>query len=146
MPVFWIGVAMVPGSALCKRFGTLQVMAVSAALGALGALASASAGSLELLIAAQGVAGGAWGSMLMCAFIAATAAGRTGREGFTLGLMFAVLAAATLGRIATVMSGAPKQPDLAAVFSWMPTVCWLAGALLIGALTVGKRNSTQAAA
>jgi len=148
MPVFWIGfgIAMVPGSALCGRYGTLQVMAVSAVLGALGAFASASAGSLGLLIAAQGVAGGAWGSMLMCAFTAATAAGRTGREGLTLGLMFAVLAAATLGRIATVMSGAPKQPDLAAAFSWLPTVCWLGGALLIGALAMGKRNATPAAA
>lgn len=147
MPVFWIGfaVAMVPGSALCDRYGTLRVMAVSAALGALGAFASASADSLGLLIVAQLVAGGAWGSMLMCAFTAATAAGRTGREGLTLGMMFAVLAAATLGRIATVISGAPKQPDLAAVFSWLPTACWLAGALLIGALAVGKRSPVAAA-
>lgn len=148
MPVFWIGfaVAMVPGSALCQRFGTLQVMAMSAALGALGAFAAAVAGSLELLIAAQGAAGGAWGSMLMCAFTAATAAGRSGREGFRLGLMFAVLAAATLGRIATVFSGAPRQTDLAAVFSWAPVMCWLAGAALLGALAAAKRHSTAAQA
>ena len=70
MPVFWLGfgVAMMPGSALCKRFGTLHVMVVSAVLGALGAYASA--GSLDTLIAAQVVAGGAWGSMLMCGFTA----------------------------------------------------------------------------
>lgn len=145
MPVFWIGfgIAMFPGSALCQRYSTLKVMAVSAVLGALGAFAAAASGSLEQLIAAQGVAGGAWGTMLLCAFTAATAAGRIGREGFTLGLMFAVLAAATLGRIATVFSGAPAQPAMAAVFSWMPAVCWLAGAVLIGALAVARRGGNR---
>jgi hypothetical protein len=84
--------------------------------------------------------------MLMCAYTAAMAAGRTGREGFSLGLMFAVLAAATLSRIATVMSGAPKQQDLAAIFSWMPVICWLAGAVVVGALALGKRDAAQVAA
>lgn len=143
MPVFWLGfgVAMMPGSALCKHFGTLQVMAVSALLGALGAYAAASAGSLDQLIAAHALAGGAWGSMLMCGFTAAMAAGRTGREGLSLGLLFAMLAAATLSRIATVLSGAPKQPDYAGLFAWAPALCWLAGALLIGALVLRRRDS-----
>ena len=148
MPVFWIGfgIAMIPGSALCKRFGTLKVMSASAVLGAFGALAATSVASLNLLMTAQVVAGGAWGSMLMCAYTAAMAAGRTGREGFSLGLMFAVLAAATLSRIATVMSGAPKQQDLAAIFSWVPVICWLAGAVVVGALALGKRDAAQVAA
>lgn len=144
MPVFWLGfgVAMMPGSALCKRFGTLHVMVVSAVLGALGAYASASAGSLDTLIAAQVVAGGAWGSMLMCGFTAAMAAGRTGREGLSLGLLFAMLAAATLSRIATVLSGVTKQADYAPMFSWVPVLCWSAGALLIGLLVLRRRNKT----
>jgi hypothetical protein len=143
MPVFWVGfgVAMMPGSALCKRFGTLHVMAVSALLGALGAYAAASAGSLDRLIAAHALAGGAWGSMLMCGFTAAMAAGRTGREGLSLGLLFAMLAAATLSRIAAVLSGAPKQPDYAALFAWAPALCWLAGALLVGVLALRRRDS-----
>jgi MFS family permease len=145
MPVFWLGfgVAMMPGSALCKRFGTFHVMVVSAVLGAFGAYAAASAGSLNALIAAQVVAGGAWGSMLMCGFNAAMAAGRTGREGLSLGLLFAVLAAATLSRIATVLSGAPKQPDYSAMFSWAPALCWLVGALLIGVLVL-RRSALRA--
>ena len=150
MPVFWIGfgVAMMPGSALCKRYGTFHVMAVSAVLGAAGAFAAASAASLDMLIAAQVVTGGAWGSMLMCGFTAAMAAGRSGREGFALGLLFAVLAAATLSRIATVMSGTPKQADYAALFAWAPTICWLAGAVLVGMLALrrpGKPGAARAA-
>ncbi len=147
MPVFWIGfaIAMLPGSALSKRFGALQVMTVCAVLGALATLAAASADALNVLIAAQIVAGGAWGCMLMGAYTAAMAAGRSGREGFSLGLMFAVLAAATLMRIATVVSGAPKQPDVAALLSWMPAVCWLAGALLLGLLARRQRHLNTAA-
>jgi hypothetical protein len=148
MPVFWIGfgVAMIPGSALCKRFGTFQVMSVSAVLGALGAYASVAAGSLDMLIAAQVVTGGAWGSMLMCGFTAAVSAGRTGREGLSLGMLFAVLAAATLSRIVTVVSGLPKQADYAAFFTWAPALCWLAGALMIGALVLQKQLQQRAAA
>ena len=147
MPIFWIGfgVAMIPGSALCKRFGTLQVMSVSAVLGALGAYASVSAGSLDRLIAAQVVTGGAWGSMLMCGFTAAMSAGRTGREGLSLGLLFAVLAAATLSRIVTVVSGLPKHAEYSAFFTWAPALCWLAGALLLGALVLQKRLHQHAA-
>ena len=77
MPLFWVGfsVLMMPGSSLCKRFGTLEVMGVSAVIGAAGAYLAASAVSLDTLIAAQLVAGGAWGSMLMCGFTAAMNAG-----------------------------------------------------------------------
>ena len=140
MPVFWIGfgVAMMPGSALCKRFGTYGVMTVSALLGAAGAYASASASSLDMLIAAQVVTGGAWGSMLMCGFTAAVAAGRTGREGLSLGMLFAVLAAATLSRIVTVVAGLPKQTEYAALFAWAPALCWIAGALMVGAIALRK--------
>ncbi len=145
MPVFWIGfgVMMMPGSALCKRYGTLQVMAMSAVLGAAGAYAASFAGSLDMLITAQMVTGGAWGSMLMCGFTAAMAAGRSGREGLALGLLFAVLAAATLSRIATVVSGAPKQTDYAALFAWAPTLCWLTGGLLVGVLALLQRSKSQ---
>ncbi len=140
MPLFWVGfgVLMMPGSALCKRYGTMQVMAVSAVIGAVGAYLAANAGSLDKLIAAQLVAGGAWGSMLMCGFTAAMNAGRTGREGLALGLLFAALAFATLSRIATVLMGIPKQSEYAVLLSWGPVACWLAGALVIGLLATRK--------
>ena len=146
MPVFWVGfgVAMMPGSALCKRYGTFQVMAMSAVLGAVGAFAASSASNLDMLIAAQAITGGAWGSMLMCGFTAATAAGRTGREGLALGLLFAVLAVATLSRIGTVVSGLSKDPNYAQIFAWAPAVCWLLGALLVATLAV-RQPRTQAA-
>ena len=146
MPVFWVGfgVAMMPGSALCKRYGTLQVMAVSAVLGALAALVAANAGSLDMLIAAQVVTGGAWGSMLMCGFTAAVAAGRTGREGLALGMLFAVLAVATLSRIGTVMAGLPKRADLATLFAHAPAALWIAGALVMGVLALKASKAGRA--
>ena len=140
MPLFWVGfgVLMMPGSSLCKRFGTLHVMVISAVLGAVGAYLAANAGSLDMLIAAQLVAGGAWGSMLMCGFTAAMAAGRSGREGLALGLLFAALAFATLSRIGTVLAGGPKQSAYAPLLAMAPVVCWLAGALVIGLLAMRK--------
>ena len=140
MPLFWVGfgVLMMPGSALCKRFGTMQVMVVSAVIGAVGAYLAAHAASLDTLIAAQLVAGGAWGSMLMCGFTAAMAAGRTGREGLALGLLFAILALAALSRIGTVLAGIPKQSEFSALLAAAPVACWLAGAVVIGLLALRK--------
>jgi hypothetical protein len=146
MPVFWVGfgVAMIPGGALCKRHGALPVMALSAAIGAAGAFAAVRASSLDALVATQALIGGAWGSILMCSFTAATAAGRTGREGLALGLLFAALAFATLSRIATVMAGVPKRAALAPLFTYAPAVCWLAGALLIGVLALRESRGVAA--
>jgi MFS family permease len=136
LPLFWIGfgVAMMPGSALARRWGALPVMAVAAAIGTLATAAAARAPSLDALIAAQLVAGGAWGSMLMAAFASAPAFGRSGREGFALGSMFAMLALATLARIAAVLAGVPADPARAAVLAWLPPLCWAGGAVLIAAL------------
>lgn len=138
MPVFWIGfaVAMVPSGAWCKRYGTLAVMAGAALVGAVAAFAAASLSSLTAVIVAHCVAGGAWGVMLMGAFTAAVAAGRTGKEGWCLGLMFAVLAAALLSRLAVVASGMPKSSDGSALLSGLPAICWALGALLIGVLAL----------
>ncbi|HJV94978.1 MAG TPA: hypothetical protein VJ608_03030 [Albitalea sp.] len=136
MPLFWVGfgAAMVPGSALCKRHGALPVMAVAALLGAGGALVAAHAGSLDLLIAAQLVAGAAWGSMLVAIFSSAADLGRSGREGLALGTMFAMLALATIVRIGAVLAGVPKNAALAPVLVWVPVVLWAAGGVLIGVL------------
>lgn len=146
MPLFWVGfgILMMPGSSMCKRYGTLPVMAVSAVLGAAGAYLAANAWSLDVLMVAQLIAGGAWGSMLMCGFTAAMNAGRTGREGLALGFLFAVLAFATLSRIATVLAGIPKQPEYAAFLSVAPVVCWLAGGLVMGILAMRKPTALAA--
>lgn len=146
MPVFWIGfnLAMFPGAALAKRHGTLAVIATSALVGAAAALASALAGSLDLLLAAQLVAGGAWGCMLMACFTAALEFGRTGREGLALGMLFAALAGATLARIAAAVAELPRMPGFAAVLAWAPFAMWTGAALVFAALAAGmvKRPAT----
>lgn len=138
MPVFWIGFnfVMFPGAVLARRFGTLPVMGVSALTGSMAALAAAHAPSLDLLIAAQLVVGGAWGCALVAAFSASLEFGRSGREGLALGLLFAMLAAATLARIGVVVTGTSKLPAVAGVLVWLPPLLWVAGGIVVAALAL----------
>lgn len=133
MPVFWIGfnLAMFPGAALAKRFGTLRVVVAAAALGAAGEFVAAHAPSLEVLIGAQLAAGGAWGCVLMAGFSAAVEFGRSGREGWALGLLFAALAAAALVRMGAVAAGLSQARELAAVLAIAPVILWCAAAALL---------------
>ncbi len=141
MPLFWVGfgAAMLPGGGLCKRYGSLRVMSVAALCGAGSALAAASAGSLHLLIAAQWVAGAAWGCMLVAMFSSAAELGRSGREGLALGTMFAMLALATIVRIGAVLAGVPNNAALAPVLAWVPVMLWVAGGVVIGVLALRGR-------
>jgi MFS family permease len=136
MPVFWIGfnLAMFPGAALAKRHGTLAVIPAAALAGAAAALASTLAGNLDLLLAAQFVAGGAWGCMLMACFSAALEFGRTGREGLALGILFAALAGATLARLVAAVAEVSRRPGFPGAVAWAPCVLWVAAALVFGAL------------
>jgi hypothetical protein len=134
MPVFWVGfnLLVLPASLLTQRFGGAAVMAGAGVVGALALYAASVAGSLGALIAAQFVAGGAWGCVLMSAFAAALALGRTGREGALTGGLFALLALAAFARIAIVMGDLSRQADAKAVLAWAPAAAWLvAGALLV---------------
>jgi hypothetical protein len=148
VPLFWVGfgAAMLPAGALCKRRGAMPVMAAAALAGAGAALAAAHAASLDVLIAAQLLAGAAWGHMLVAIFSSAADLGRTGREGLALGTMFAMLALATIARIGAVLAGWPKNAALAPLLAWLPVALWLAGAALIGLLalraTDGRRVAT----
>lgn len=146
MPVFWIGfnLAMFPGAALARRHGTLSVIAAAALAGAAAALASAYARDLDFLIAAQLAAGGAWGCIMMASFSAALEFGRSGREGFAVGLLFAALAGATLVRIAAVLVELPRQPGLASALDWAPFALWFAAGLLFAALASGAARGRVA--
>ena len=148
MPVFWVGfnVAMFPGAALAKRHGTLPVIAAAALVGAAAALVSIQAGTMELLLASQLVAGGAWGCMLMACFSAALEFGRTGREGFALGILFAAIAAATLARIAATVAELGRRPGFTDALAWAPFVFWAAAALIFTALAAGAARRSIAAA
>ena len=135
MPVFWIGFSllMLAASRLTARYGGVLVMGVAGCVGALATYASTIAGTLELLIAAQFVAGGAWGILMMSAFTSALVIGRIGREGLVTGAMFSLLALAAFARIALVAFHLNKDTQFAPLLAWLPTAAWaVAGMLLLG--------------
>jgi hypothetical protein len=143
MPVFWIGfnIVMFPASTIAKHRGGLIVMGVAGLLGALAVLGAELAGNLSVLIAAQFVAGAAWGCMLMSAISAALAIGETGAEGKVVGLVFSALALATFARMAAVAGGLQKLPDYAPLLHWAPVACWSvagAGLLVLAAARVQR--------
>jgi hypothetical protein len=134
MPVFWIGfnIAMFPASVVVKHRGGLIVMGAAGLLGAVAVVGAEMAGSLNMLIAAQFLAGAAWGCMLMSAVSAALAIGEIGAEGKVVGLVFSALALATFARVAAVAGGLQKLPDYAPLLHWAPVACWsVAGAGLL---------------
>ena len=141
LPLFWIGfnVAMFPGATLARHFGTLPMIAAGAMLGAGGAALSIEAQNLEVLIAGQLIVGGAWGCIMMAGFSAALAFGRTGREGTALGLLFGMLAVATLSRMGAVAAQLNKIPDYAVLLTWGPVMLWLAGAVVFLGLAATRQ-------
>jgi hypothetical protein len=134
LPIFWIGfnIAMFPASVVVKHRGGLIVMGAAGLLGAVAVVGAEMAGSLNMLIAAQFLAGAAWGCMLMSAVSAALAIGETGAEGKVVGLVFSALALGTFARMAAVAGGLQKLPDYAPLLHWAPVACWsVAGAGLL---------------
>ena len=133
MPVFWIGfnIGMFPAGSFTKRFGTLHVMALAAVLGVVGIAGSILATNLSMLIAAQFIAGCAWGAVFVSAFSAASSLGSPGRVGIAMAILWAVLALATLGRMMMVGGGVTRMPDMGAVIAWGPAVAWLFGGLTL---------------
>jgi hypothetical protein len=148
MPVFWIGfnIAMFPASLVVKHRGSLIVMGAAGLLGAVAVLVAELAGGLNTLIAAQFIAGAAWGCMLMSAVSAALAIGHTGAEGKVTGLVFSALALATFARMAAVAGGLQKLPDYAPLLHWAPVACWSvagAGLLVIAATRLQQGASSS---
>lgn len=146
LPVFWIGfnIAMFPASVIVKHRGGLIVMGAAGLLGALAVVGAEFAGNLDTLIAAQFVAGAAWGCMLMSAVAAALAIGDSGAEGKVVGLVFSALALATFARMAAVAGGLQKLPEYAPLLQWAPVACWsVAGA---GLLVIAASRAQQSAA
>jgi MFS family permease len=146
LPVFWIGfnIAMFPASVVVKHRGGLFVMGAAGLLGAVAVIGAEMAGSLNVLIAAQFLAGAAWGCMLMSAVSAALAIGQTGAEGKVVGLVFSALALATFARMAAVAGGLQKLPDYAPLLHWAPVACWsVAGAGLL-VLAAGRMRGREA--
>ena len=149
MPVFWIGfsLAVLPAGWLAARWGRLAVGGAAGLVGAAAVLAAHMAGSLTVMIAAQFVAGAAWGCMVTSLVAAAPVIGGKGHEGFVLGLTFSALALATLARMSAVAGGLPADPAYAAVLGWAPALAWSAGgaALLVLAAMARPHRETAAA-
>jgi hypothetical protein len=148
LPVFWIGfnIAMFPASVVVKHRGGLIVMGAAGLLGAVAVVGAEMAGGLNMLIAAQFLAGAAWGCMLMSAVSAALAIGQTGAEGKVVGLVFSALALATFARMAAVAGGLQKLPDYAPLLHWAPVACWSvagAGLLVLAAGTVKQATTSS---
>jgi MFS family permease len=140
MPVFWVGfsVGMFPASLVTKRWGGLPVMGLFGFIGAIAIVVMEFSGTLEVVVAAQLIAGAAWGCILMSAFSAAAALGYTGAEGKTTGVLFSALALATFTRMATTASGALNNPSLAPLLHWAPVVCWVVGGVVLVALSIAQ--------
>jgi hypothetical protein len=138
MPVFWVGfsVAMFPASLITKRWGGLPVMGLFGFIGAIAIVVMEFSGTFEVVVAAQLIAGAAWGCILMSAFSAAAALGYTGAEGKITGVLFSALALATFARMATTASGALNDPSLAPPLRWAPVACWAVGGAVLVVLSV----------
>ncbi|MEY9122495.1 MFS transporter [Bradyrhizobium yuanmingense] len=151
MPVFWIGfnIAMFPASLVVKHRGGLVVMGAAGLVGAVAIAAAEFAGNLNTLIAAQFLAGAAWGCMLMSAVSAALAIGSTGAEGKVTGLVFSALALGTFARMAAVAGGLQKMPEYTPLLHWAPVACWSvagAGLLVIAAARLQGASGLKASA
>jgi hypothetical protein len=142
MPVFWIGfnLLMWPAALWVQRSGGVVVMAAGSVIGALASALAASAGGIEVLVAAQFVAGGAWGAVLMSAVAACIALGHTGREGAMTGGLFSLLALAAFARMALVAAQFNKDPQFADLLAWAPSAAWLLAAALLVALATRRRR------
>ena len=140
MPVFWVGfsVAMFPASLITKRWGGLPVMGLFGLIGAIAIMVMEFSGTFEVVVAAQLIAGAAWGCILMSAFSAAAALGFTGAEGKITGVLFSALALATFARMATTASGALNDPSLAPLLHWAPILSWAVGGATLVALSAAQ--------
>ena len=134
LPVFWIGfsVGMFPATRLAARWGGLPVMGLAGLIGAVAIVVMEYSGTLAVVVAAQLIAGAAWGCIMMSAFTAATSLGYPGHEGKTTGILFSALALATFARMATTATRTLNDPSLASLLHWAPIACWaVAGAALV---------------
>ena len=57
--------------------------------------------------------------------------GRRGRAGAAVGAFFSLVAVATMARIALVAAHGDKIPAVKSALPWLPTISWLAAAVLL---------------
>ena len=120
-------------------------MATAALIGAVALLGCYKAPNLEVLLAAQLLAGGAWGAVFTAGVTVALGLGTNGREGLVLGSWFTVLSVGALLRVLLVIDGAKTDPTMAATLRWAPLPLWVLGGatLLLLAGTLGRQNAAK---
>ncbi len=146
MPVFWIGFSllMLPTTFFTKRYGGLSIMAAGGVVGAQAAFIALHASNLTVLTAAQFIAGGAWGYVMMSAVTAALALGqssgdgKSSKQGSITGALFSLLAVATFARMMIVWTELNKTPTFATIQPWLPVAAWTLAAGLLLVITVRK--------
>jgi hypothetical protein len=142
-PLFWIGfnVGMLPLALAARRWPAARVMGVSAVVAAAAAGLATGATTLPWLIAAQLVAGAAWAGVIVAAFAWALARAGAGHAGAFTGALSAVLALATLARMASVAAGWPKAAGLGQALAWWPMAGWLAASLGVVVLLARRTDA-----
>jgi len=141
--VFWIGSALACGlftalrrHADMRRLGVFAVVLGVLALGGFGALDSPAPKAVAHLLA-----GGAWGLGMAAVISRVFAFGRAGaRVGLAAGCLFALLAVATLIRIALVALGLWSAIGPGAAL-WAAAVCWTLAAVLLALPSPQERAS-----
>jgi len=138
LPAFWLGFAFALPLAVLVARGRSPLSRASLALlgGAAALVAVQHAPTLGTVVAAQLLAGAAWGVLATVVVTCAIALGGAGRAGTAAGMVFAALAAAALTRLGLVALGVQSS----AAIAWIPVVAWLAA----GALTVARARATEA--
>ena len=149
MPLFWAGfsVAMFPASVWLTRRAErdanphappANALWLAGVLGGMALVGCAMQPMLPTLIALQIIAGALWAVVLLAAITSATLIGRSGREGGWIGATMALLALATVGRIALALVISPGNNEnpgrqIADLLPWISGTAWLlaAGTMVI---------------
>ena len=145
MPVFWVGfnLCVLPVSLAVTRWGEYRVLMAGAAVGGVAVLAAGLSGTLGVYAAAQFVAGAGWAAVLLAAFGAALALGRSGREGLASGGLFSMLALAAALRIGLVALQLHGEPAVRALLEWLPVAGFVLAALMFAVARRGTRAQPQ---
>lgn len=143
LPLFWVGFKLLalPAAAAARRYGSVTILTLATLLGGGALLWVAAADSLETLIAAQMLAGGAWGVVFTTGVSTALGLGTSGREGLVLGLLFTMLSLAALTRAGLVAGGIKASPEYLPVLHSAPGALWFLGSLaLLGLVYVTRKK------
>jgi MFS family permease len=136
MPVFWIGFngAVACGGWITRQIGAARLFVGACAMGALAAAAAAYLPGLAPASSGQLIGGIAWGAILLAAFGLVGelgASGDTDRQATLNGLLFSMLALATLTRIGINASGLPQRPEMSTLLGAVPWLLWLMIAVIV---------------